>query len=396
MGTDIIIQQHADEIEQLLRQSIGDLAEVCTSGITPEHALQAAVLCVYKTPDLCKCDRTSLKVAVIQAAAMGLDLNPALGEAYLIPRWNKNIKALEAQMQPGYRGLAKLARAAAGLNYIQAEIVRQRDVFEAKRCPDWEIEHVPVWGSAGGAVTHVYAVAKLPTGEYQIAVLTRDEVEEIRRRSQFPDSGPWKSDWNEMGKKTAVKRLVKLLPTSGGAVAVRALAAAVEADNREYEDGPAEHHAVNHGNDTGHGSGAYADAETVIAYAKWVAALVEEMNQRWADRHAADPRGVPSEIMTTWQLSGHLLKWSRAQGLVNAPEQVRAGQRDKFAAVAWSRFGGEFESEAREYGRAKWREEAAKLRAIEAPTREPGSDDENMPSADEEAALDAMAAKNPA
>ena len=65
MANEIAIQKHAADIQAFLRESIGDLAEACSSGITPEHALQAAVLCVYKTPELCECDRTSLKVAVM-------------------------------------------------------------------------------------------------------------------------------------------------------------------------------------------------------------------------------------------------------------------------------------------------------------------------------------------
>jgi recombination protein RecT len=63
-------------------------------------------------------------------------------------------------------------------------------------------------------VQAVYAEAKLTSGEVQTAVLTKDEVEGIRKRSRAGASGPWATDWSEMAKKTAIRRLSKLLPLS--------------------------------------------------------------------------------------------------------------------------------------------------------------------------------------
>ena len=45
-------------------------------------------------------------------------------------------------------------------------------------------------------------------------VLSRGEIEKVHARSKAADDGPWVSDWSEMAKKTAVKRLVKMLPMS--------------------------------------------------------------------------------------------------------------------------------------------------------------------------------------
>ena len=129
-----------------------------------------------------------------------------------------------------------------------------------------------------------------------------------------------------------------------------------------------EHHAINHDNQTGHGSGAYAEPDDVKAYQNFVDSEVSAVNQRWCDRLTSPSDGeilteADSEITSTWELSGHLLKWSKAQDWVKAPQDVRPSQRDKFAAVAWKDHMGEFMEEARAYFKRKWNE---KLKAAHA------------------------------
>ena len=47
-----------------------------------------------------------------------------------------------------------------------------------------------------------------------MAVLTKDEIDGIRKRSRSGNNGPWVTDYNEMAKKTAFRRLAKWLPLS--------------------------------------------------------------------------------------------------------------------------------------------------------------------------------------
>jgi hypothetical protein len=51
-------------------------------------------------------------------------------------------------------------------------------------------------------------------GVSKCEVLTTGEVEAIRKRSKAGSSGPWVTDWSEMAKKTAFRRVSKWLPLS--------------------------------------------------------------------------------------------------------------------------------------------------------------------------------------
>jgi recombination protein RecT len=220
-----------------LRTVFGDaaverVAKVVPRHLSPERVVQVASAMVYRTPGLQKCDPNSVLAAVLQASELGLDISPAMGEAYLIPRWNGKSQSNECQFQPGYKGLVKLALQSGQVAMLQARLVREGEPFTYRYTPDLEFLHEPsLTGQA--PVVAVYAYAKLANGETMIEVMTADEVESIRARSQAGKTGPWVTDWNEMARKTALKRICKALPRS------LELARAIEADDSDYRDRPA-------------------------------------------------------------------------------------------------------------------------------------------------------------
>lgn len=226
-------------LKKVLEDSIDRLEQALPRHLTPERVIQVVTTLNYRTPDLQKCDPSSILACVVQASTMGLELNPTFGEGYLIPRWNRNLGGLECTFMPGYRGLVKLARQSGGVAYAKAELVREGDLFEFGFDPELRFRHAPSLGPDRGNITRVYAVAKLASGDHLIEVMTVDEVEVIHERSESyrtaqkkkePERGPWVTDWAEMAKKTVLKRLCKSLPMSVE------LAGAVEADNAFHGD----------------------------------------------------------------------------------------------------------------------------------------------------------------
>lgn len=217
-------------VRDLLERSKDRLAAALDRALTPDRVIQVTSTLIYKTPALQACTRDSIYSGVIQASELGLDLNPTLGEAYLVPRWNKQVGANVASFQIGYQGLLKLARQSGEILAIRAEIVREGDEFEFGYTPDLHLSHIPRWGES--SIVGAYAVAKLKSGERQAVYLPTDEIEAIRARSVAGKSGPWVTDWAEMAKKTAIRRLCKQLPRS------LTLAKAIEVDELEFADGP--------------------------------------------------------------------------------------------------------------------------------------------------------------
>jgi hypothetical protein len=139
----------------------------------------------------------------MDCSALGIE--PDGRRAHLIPYKDQCTLIID------YKGLIELVRRSGDVAAIRAETVCENDGF------DWEngnITHRIDWRKSRGEVQAVYAEAKLASGETQTAVMTKDEVEGIRKRSRAGTSGPWVSDWGEMAKKTALRRLIKLLPLS--------------------------------------------------------------------------------------------------------------------------------------------------------------------------------------
>src|SRR4051812_18952710 len=80
---------------------------------------------------------------VSKAAALGLLLDPQLGEAYIVEAYNYKTRQVEPQLRIGYRGLCKLARQSGEVSLIYAHEVCERDFIEAYMGSDKQLVHKP-------------------------------------------------------------------------------------------------------------------------------------------------------------------------------------------------------------------------------------------------------------
>jgi len=191
--------------------------------VDPERFSRLTLAAVKATPELMQCFRTeqgqtSVLLAAMQAAAIGIEPNTPTQDAWLLPRKNKGI--WECQLMIGYRGLLKLARRSGTIKTIYAEVVRQGDHFVwARGLEDDVLEHRPD-GDGTGALTDAYAVARYKDGGYSFIVLNRHQVEARRAMSDSwknPKSRPY-SPWTKwpdaMWRKSAIRALVPFLDLS--------------------------------------------------------------------------------------------------------------------------------------------------------------------------------------
>lgn len=186
-----------------------------------------------KTPALMSCAPESFFGAVLQCAALGLEPGSALGHCYLLPFGNGKDKSgrANAQLIIGYRGMIDLARRSGQIVSLSAYCAHEADEFEWTLGLEPNIIHKPSPLADRGPVTYVYAVAKLKGGGVQFEVMSRAEIEAVRKTSKAGSSGPWSSHWDEMAKKTVIRRLFKYLPVS--IEAVRAVEVDEKADRGE-------------------------------------------------------------------------------------------------------------------------------------------------------------------
>lgn len=173
-----------------------------------------------------KANPTSLQSAILNVAAIGLSLNPAKAQAYLVPRSNR------VCLDPSYRGMVDLVTNSGSVKWIQANTVHTNDSF-TDNGPGNAPEHKynPFAKRADrGEFAGVYCVAKTADGDFLTTIMTAEEVNSIKQRSETgkKGTGPWVTDFEEMAKKSVIRRAFKTLPKTE---TLDRMAAAVELSN---------------------------------------------------------------------------------------------------------------------------------------------------------------------
>ena len=199
-------------------------------GLTTERLIRTVTTLLQTTDrrdgkSLVDCTTLSVVGGVMAAAQLGLEIGTSLGQAYLVPHRVQGV--LTAVFIPGYRGMIDLSRRSGSVSVIDAVVVHRRDpVFKVVLGIAPRIDHEPYTGDLeAGDLRAVYARCLMRDGSTQFVFLTKREVDSVRKRSKAGDSGPWVTDFEEMAKKTAIRRLWKVLPVSVEKAMAKAIAA---------------------------------------------------------------------------------------------------------------------------------------------------------------------------
>jgi len=161
--------------------------------------------------------KASFLGAMMQAAQLGLELGP-LGHCYLIPyakKRNNVIYEYEITFIIGYKGMIELARRSGNIKSIYANEVCEKDFFDLSFGVCGTLAHKPELREPRGEMYGVYAFADLGDGGHQYLFLRKDEIDRLRdtySSGRHSTTSPWKTEYVEMAKKTAIRRLFKTLP----------------------------------------------------------------------------------------------------------------------------------------------------------------------------------------
>jgi recombination protein RecT len=235
-----IVQDTYRHVSNALTSRIQDFQTLLAPyGMSGARFAQIVIDALGRTPALLQCESKSIVRAAYYAAEIGLELGGPLGDAYLVPYWNGKQKRKEAQCIPGYRGLMHIAHAAdPRIVNFDSQVVYESDGFSETRGAHPDLVHIPAKRDRGPAVA-VYAVAFLKVDTIlvpQFTVMSIEEVDAIEKESLskmkeqwMRDQSPWAMHKAEMQRKTAVRRLVKMMNLRGSRMAI-----ALEHDARDY------------------------------------------------------------------------------------------------------------------------------------------------------------------
>lgn len=220
-----LVVQRKNEIQSLET----DLKKMLPPSIPSDKFVRTVQTAITLNPDLAEADKNSLLNACMKAAADGLVLD---GREAALTIYNVKQKdgtwKKQAQYIPMVAGIIKRVRNSGEVARLNAFVVYSNDTFHVSYGLDMTLKHEPNFADPG-APLGAYAVCLFKDGESDFEFMSLKQIESIRERSKSKDSGPWKTDWSEMARKTVIRRLAKRLPVDSD------IARVVERIDEDYD-----------------------------------------------------------------------------------------------------------------------------------------------------------------
>ena len=191
---------------------------VLPAHIPVERFARVVMTAIQNNPQLLQAPRKELFNASMKAAQDGL--LPDGREGALVLRRTKN--GFSITWQPMIAGVRKKARNSGEISTWDAHVVYENDFFQFQLGDAPQINHTYDLKEPRGEPIGAYSVCVLKDGTKSYEVMSADEINSIRDRSdgwkayraEKIKSTPWSTDWSEMARKTVAKRHSKVLPMS--------------------------------------------------------------------------------------------------------------------------------------------------------------------------------------
>lgn len=210
------VQQQISRMEQQFQMAMPRGAEA-------KQLVRDALTCLQMNPKLADAEVKSIMGALMTCAQLGLRPGVgALGQAYLLPFWDRKAGIQKAQLIIGYQGYVELAHRSGRISSIHARTVYSNDYFELEYGAEQDrFVHRPALDGPRGEPRLFYAVARTVDGGYSVTdPMTVADMEAYRQKHATAKDrngkvfGPWVDHFEGMAHKTMVRKLMKLLPKS--------------------------------------------------------------------------------------------------------------------------------------------------------------------------------------
>lgn len=179
------------------------IALALPSHCTADRFARVALTAINKTPKLLDCTRESVLSCMMTCSQFGIEPDGRL--AHLIP-FGK-----ECTIIFDYKSLIALAKRSGQVKSWRADKVCENDKFTYV---NGVVSHEIDFRNPRGKAYCFYSDVTLNDGSHDYEVMHMDEIEFIRSKSRSGTSGPWREWFDEMAKKSCIRRHSKRLTLS--------------------------------------------------------------------------------------------------------------------------------------------------------------------------------------
>jgi len=185
-------------------------------GTTIDQFIRCASIAMVQSKDLGEANQDSIIMALTMCARDGLV--PDNKEAALVT-FNTKDKATggwvkKAQYLPMIDGVIKRARMSGQIAAMASKAVYENDTFDYWMDENGEhYNYRPTFGDRGSLLL-CFSYAKLNNGELLIEVMTKADIDKVKKASKTSGFGPWVDWYDRMGCKAVTHRLCRRLPNA--------------------------------------------------------------------------------------------------------------------------------------------------------------------------------------
>ncbi len=190
-----LVESHKSELEPL----------VLENGKSVHKLMSTFWIAVQESPKLRECTPESILKELKKCARDGLV--PDAKEAVILPYWNGDIGAHEANYQPMVYGVIKRVKELGGVYSITCQCAYENDTFEYRPSELEAINHEVPFNQPRGNVVLAYVIFRDQNKDViGHEVVPLEELLKARNQSKSPNSPAWDKWTTEMYRKVALRR----------------------------------------------------------------------------------------------------------------------------------------------------------------------------------------------
>lgn len=205
------MRESREKAEKAGKELQSNLQRIVEANAKPKRArqiLESSNAIIQADSALSSCTPESIEKAIQKAIAVGLVPDGVNNQISFIARKGR----LYADI--GYQGFVTLLSRSRPDITIHVDVICENDTYKVKSGTTPSIEHEPALSNRGKAVLF-YAVAFVPENTHpSLAYMTEEEMKEHRNKyaPKRTATSAWNTAGREMGKKTVLRRVIKILP----------------------------------------------------------------------------------------------------------------------------------------------------------------------------------------